>query len=162
MDALKFQLVHHDTFIMAKFNNIAPNVSWLKPNSGSTTYPAEAFLSDILFSFVFDKYIVCDVCELRSPHLSLVVWFILHLLIHSPCKTLYCEACNKNHKNLVLDVRRTFGTSNKTIYYHLQNICFTSYIDLDTLTIMSPKIDVPYLWIRPLCVDPLNLVYGLL
>ena len=35
-----------------KFNNLSP--MW-------------ASLSDILFSFVLEKYIVCDVCRLRSP-----------------------------------------------------------------------------------------------
>ena len=70
--------------------------------------------------------------------------------------------CNKNCKNLVLDVIKTFGTSNQAKYYNLQNICFSSLIDLDTLTIMSPKMYAPYLWIRPLCLTPLNLAYGLL
>ena len=28
VDALKFQLVRHDTFMMAKINRIVPNVSW--------------------------------------------------------------------------------------------------------------------------------------
>ena len=37
------------------------------PDSSSTTYPTGASLSDILFSFVLEKYIVCDVCGLRSP-----------------------------------------------------------------------------------------------
>ena len=37
------------------------------PDSNSTTYPMGASLSDILFSFVLEKYIVCDVCGLRSP-----------------------------------------------------------------------------------------------
>ena len=37
------------------------------PDSNSTTYPMAASLSDILFSFVMEKYIVCDVCRLRSP-----------------------------------------------------------------------------------------------
>ena len=31
------------------------------------SYPMGASLSDILFSFVLEKYIVCDVCGLRSP-----------------------------------------------------------------------------------------------
>ena len=44
--------------------------------------------------------------------------------------------------------------------FNIQNICFSSLIDRDTLTITSPKIDVPYLWIRPLCLVPLNLSYG--
>ena len=35
--------------------------------SSSTTYPMGASFSDILFSFVIEKYIVCDVCGLRSP-----------------------------------------------------------------------------------------------
>ena len=37
------------------------------PDSSSTTYPTGASLSDILFSFMLEKHIVCDVCRLRSP-----------------------------------------------------------------------------------------------
>ena len=37
------------------------------PDSSSTTSLTGASLSDILFSFVLEKYIVCDVCGLRSP-----------------------------------------------------------------------------------------------
>ena len=37
------------------------------PDSSSTTSPTGASLSDILFSFVLEKCIVCDVCGLRSP-----------------------------------------------------------------------------------------------
>ena len=37
------------------------------PDSNSTIYPMGASLSDILFSFVLEKYIVCDVCGLRLP-----------------------------------------------------------------------------------------------
>ena len=37
------------------------------PDSSSTISPTGASLSDILFSFVSEKYIVCDVCGLRSP-----------------------------------------------------------------------------------------------
>ena len=36
------------------------------PDSSSTTSPPVASLSDILFSFLLEKYIVCDVCGLRS------------------------------------------------------------------------------------------------
>ena len=50
----------------------------LMPDSSSTTSPTGASLSDILFSIVLEKNIVCDVCGLRSPsfesrlgHLSL-------------------------------------------------------------------------------------------
>ena len=62
---------------------------------------------------------------------------------------------------IIIDARRTLGTTNQAIYCNLQDICF-SLIDLDTLIIMSPKIDAPYLWIQPLGLVPLNLAYRLL
>ena len=40
------------------------------PDLSSTTYPTGASLSDILFSFVLEKYVVCDVCGLRSASLE--------------------------------------------------------------------------------------------
>ena len=52
--------------------------------------------------------------------------------------------------------------SNQAIYYNLLNIYFSSLIDLDTLIIMSPKIDATYLWIGPWDLVPLNLAYRLL
>ena len=52
---------------------------------------------------------------------------------------------------------RTLGTSNQAIYYNLQNIYFSRLIDLDTFTIMSQKIDAPYLWIRSRGFVPLDL-----
>ena len=76
VDALKFQLVRHDTFyngqnqqdsngcLLMLINII--HKGWM-PDSSSTTYPMGASLSDILFSLVLEKYIVCDVCGLRSP-----------------------------------------------------------------------------------------------
>ena len=69
-------------------------------------------------------------------------------------------------RQISLNVKATgtgfVGTSNQAIYCNLQNICFSLLIDLDTLIIMSPKIDAPYLWIRPLGLVPLNLAYRLL
>ena len=67
MDALQFQLVHHDTFYndqnqqdstecLLMLMNIIHEGSL--PDSNSTTYPMGASLSDILFSFVLVKYIV--------------------------------------------------------------------------------------------------------
>ena len=37
------------------------------PDLSSTTSPTGASLFDILFSYVLEKYIVCDVCGLRTP-----------------------------------------------------------------------------------------------
>ena len=99
-----------------------------------TTYPTEASLSDILVSFVFENILSSMYVDWGPPHLSLVVCYTLHPLIPLPCKTWFYKDYSKNYKNL--DVIRTLGRSNRTIYCNLQNICFFSLIDLDTLTIM--------------------------
>ena len=76
VDALKFQLVRHDTFYngqnqqdstecLLMLINIIRKGS--QPDSNSTTYPMGVSLSDILFSFVLEKIVVGDACGLRSP-----------------------------------------------------------------------------------------------
>ena len=76
MAALKFQLVRHDKSYHCQNQQESIECLLMLINiihkgsmavSSSTTYPMGAFLSDILFSFVLEKYIVCDVCGLRSP-----------------------------------------------------------------------------------------------
>ena len=111
------------------------------PDSSSTTYSMGASLADTLFSFVYAMY-----ADWVPPHLSLVVCYIFHILVPLLCKTWFCKVCNRNCKNPVLDVIRTLSTSDQAIYYNPLNIYFSSLIDLDTLIIMSPKIDAPYLW----------------
>ena len=121
------------------------------------------FLIWHLVFICFEKNILSAMhVDWGPPHLSLVACYTYHLLIPLPCKTWFFKDCNRNCKNHVLGIIRTLGTSNQVIYYNLLNICFFSLLDLDTLTIMSPKIDAPYLWIRPLGLVPLNLAYGLL
>ena len=160
---LKFQLVRHDisyngqnqedsSECLLMLINIIHKGSM--PDSSSTTSPTGVSLSDILFSFVLEKYIVCDVCRLRSPSFesSSVLQYIFHLLTPLLCKTM----------QPVLDAIRTLGTSNRAIYCNLQNTCFSLLNDLDTLIIISPTIDASYLWIRPLDLVPSNLAYRLL
>ena len=81
------------------------------PNSSSTTSPMGASLSDLLFSFVLEKYIVCEVCGLRSP--SFESSSVLHI---SPTDTpsmqnlileglqqklqKSCSRCNKNTRHI--------------------------------------------------------------
>ena len=91
VDALKFQLVHHECIFydgqiqqdssecLLMLINIINMGSM--PDSSATTYPTGASLSDILLSFMLEKYIVCNVCRPRSPHFSLIVCYILHPLI---------------------------------------------------------------------------------
>ena len=77
------------------------------PDSNSTTYPMVASLSDILFLFVLEKYIVCDVCGLRPPsfEFSSVLYISLtdissmqNLILQGLQQKLQksCSRCNKN------------------------------------------------------------------
>ena len=132
------------------------------PNSISTTSPTGASLSVILFSFVLKKYIVCDVCGLRSP-----LFESSSVLYISPTDTpsmqnLILEGLQQKLQKSCTDAIKTLGTSNRALYCNLQNICFSLLIDLDTLILISPKIDAPYPCIRPLGLVPLNLAYRLL
>ena len=71
VDAFKFQLVRHGIFYNGQ--NQEDSTEYLlmliniihkgsMPDSSSTTSPTGASSSDSLFSFVLEKYIVCDVC----------------------------------------------------------------------------------------------------
>ena len=77
------------------------------PDSSSTTYPMGASLYDILFSFVSEKHIVCDVCGLRSPSYdsSSVLYIsptdtssMQNLILQGLQQELQnsCSRCNKN------------------------------------------------------------------
>ena len=115
VDALKFQLVRHDIFYngqdqqdstecLLMLINIIDKGSM--PDSSSTTSPTGASLSYILFSFVLEKYIVCDVCGLRSPSFgSSNVLYISPTDTHSMQNLILglqqklqksCSRCNKN------------------------------------------------------------------
>ena len=81
------------------------------PDSSSTTSPTGTSLSDILFSFVLEKYIVCDVCGLRSS--SFESSSVLHisstdsssmqnLILEGLQQKLQksCSRCNKNTRHV--------------------------------------------------------------
>ena len=78
VDILKFRLVQYDKFNGGEQQEDASE--WLMMlteliNKGSVPYCGSSndnnstgvFLSGILFSFILQKYIVCDACGLRSP-----------------------------------------------------------------------------------------------
>ena len=120
VDALKFQLVRHDIFYngqnqedstecLLMLINIIHKGSM--PDSSSTTSPTGASLSDILFSFVLEQYIVCDVCGLRSPSFesSSVLYIsptdtssMQNLILEGLQQKLQksCSRCNKNTRQI--------------------------------------------------------------
>ena len=77
VDALKFRLVQYDNFYSGEQQEDASEcLMMLKEliNKGSVPYygfndnnSTGISLSEILFSFMLQKYIVCDACGLRSP-----------------------------------------------------------------------------------------------
>ena len=119
VDVLKFQLVRHDIFYngqnqedstecLLMLINIIHKGSM--PDSSSTT-STWASLSDILFSFVLEKYIVCDVCGLSSPSFesSSVLYIspsdtssMQNLILEGLQKKLQksCSRCNKNTRHV--------------------------------------------------------------
>ena len=120
VDALKFQLVRHDIFYNGQNQEDSTECLLMlmhiidkgsTPDSSSTTSPAGAPLSDILFSFVLEKYIVCDVCGLRSPSFesSSVLYIsptdtpsMQNLILEGLQQKLqkFCFRCNKNTRHI--------------------------------------------------------------
>ena len=81
------------------------------PDSSSTTSPTGVSLYDILFSFVLEKYIVWDICGLRSPSLesSSVLYIsptdtpsMQNLILEGLQQKLQknCSRCNKNTRHI--------------------------------------------------------------
>ena len=120
VDALKFQLVRHDIFYNGQNQQDSTECLLMlisiidkgsMPDSSSTTSPMGASLSDLMFSFVLEKYIVCEVCGLRPP--SFESSSVLHI---SPTDTpsmqnlileglqqklqKSCSRCNKNTQHI--------------------------------------------------------------
>ena len=164
MRALQNQVrSYFDTFLMVKINRIVPNVFscwWILSIRAQCPIGLQQlilwglFYLTACFHLCWKKQLSAMYVDWGPPHLSLLVCYIFHLRIPLPCKIWFYKDCNRKCKNPVLDEIRTLDTSHQAIYYNLQNICFSSLIDLDTFTIMLLKIDAPYLWIRPLGLVP--------
>ena len=140
VDAAKFQLVRRDTLYNGQNQQDSTECLLMliyiihkgsMPDSSSTTYLVGLLYLTSCF-YLFWKYILSAMyADWGPPHLSLVVCYIFHLLIPLLCKTWFYNDCNRNCNNPVLDVIKTLDTSNQAIYYNLQNIYFSSLIDLD-------------------------------
>ena len=85
VDALKFQLVRHDTSYNGQNQQDSAECLLILiniihkgslPDSNSTTNPMGASLSDILFSFVLENILSAMYADWGPPHLSLVLLYI--------------------------------------------------------------------------------------
>ena len=113
---LKFKLVRHDTSYNGQNQQDSTECLLMLiniihkgplPDSSSRTYPIGVSLSDIFFSFVLEKYIVCDACGLRSSSCKSSSVLYTSPTITSSMQNLilqglqqklpkFCSRCNKN------------------------------------------------------------------
>ena len=133
---------------MVKINRIVPNVFWcwkiLLIRVQCLIQVQQFILLGLhyltsCFHLFWKNILSAMYVDWGPPNLSLVVCYIFQLLIPLQCKIWFYKDCDKNCKNLVLDIIRTLVTSNQAMHYILQNICFSPLIDLDTLTRSTPR-----------------------
>ena len=166
VDALKFRLVQYDKFYSGKQQEDASECLMMLIeliNKGSVPYCGSndnnstgVSLSEILFSFMLEKYIVCDACGLRPPSFESSSVLYITPTCTSSMQELIKQGMGQNWKSPAFDARRTLGTSNLIIFYNLLNIWLMMLFDLDILTTILPKTGVPYPWIWLLYLVSIN------
>ena len=75
-------------------------------------------LSEILFSVMLEKYIVCDACGLRSPSFESVLY--ITPTCTSSVQELIKQGMEQKLEKSCFNARRTLGMSNLIIFYNLQ------------------------------------------
>ena len=157
-DALKFRLVQYDKFYGGQSQQDCSECLMMLIeliNKGSVPYSGGSnddnstggSLYDILFSFISEKYIVCDACGLRSPSFESCSVLYITLSYSSSMQELIVQGMQQKLERPAFDARRTLGMSNLIIFYSLQTISILLIIGLGISTTILSKTDVPYLWI---------------
>ena len=113
-------------------------------------------LSEILFSFMLEKYIVCDACGLRCPSFEISSVLYITPICTPSMQELIKQGMKLYEKSSAFDARKTLGMSHLIIFYNLLNIWLLLFINLDILTTILPKTDVPYPWIWLLYLVSIN------
>ena len=76
-------------------------------------------LSEILFLFMLEKYIVCDACGLRSPSLESSSVLYITTTYTSTTQELIMGGMQQNYENPAFDAIRTLVMSHLIIFYSL-------------------------------------------
>ena len=129
----------------------------LVPYYGSNDYNSTGVsLFEILFSFMLEKYIVCDACGLRSPSFeSSSVLYITPTCTSSMQELIKQGMKQKLEKSCFRCKKNTWHVESDYLY-NLLNIWLLLLIDLDILTTILPKTYVPYPWIWLLYLVSIN------
>ena len=127
------------------------------PYYGSNDYNSTGVsLFEKLFSFMLEKYIVCDACGLRSPSFeSSSVLYITPTCTSSMQELIKQGMKQKLEKSCFRYKKNTWHVESNYLY-NLLNIWLLLLIDLDKLTTILPKTDVPYPWIWLLYLVSIN------
>ena len=113
-------------------------------------------LSQILFSFMLEKYIVCDACRLRSPSFeSSSVLYITPTCTSSMQELIRQGMEQKIEKPCVRCKKNTWHLESNYIL-QLSKYLIIVVNPIDILTTILPKTDVPYPWIWLLHMVSIN------
>ena len=140
VDALKLRLVQYDKFYSGDQQEDASECLMMLIeliNKGSVPYcgsydnnSTRVSLSEILISFMFEKYIVCDACGLRSTLFESSSVLYIRPTCTSSMQELMKQGMGQKLEKSYLRCR-TLGMSNLIIFYNLLNIWLLLLIDLD-------------------------------
>ena len=157
VDALKFRLVQYDKFYGGQNQQDGSECLMMLIeliNKGSVPYCGSNYnnstgvsLSEISFSFMLEKYIVCDACGLRSPSFESSSVLYITLTYTSSMQELIIQGMQqKLEKSFFLCKKNTWHVEFNHILQAPKYLIIV-VIGLDILTTILPKVDVPYLWI---------------
>ena len=133
VDALKFRLLQYDEFYSEwrttggcfgmsydayRTTNKGP-VPYCGSNENNSTGVS---LSEILFSFMLEKYIVCDACGLRCPSFEISSVLYITPICTPSMQELIKQGMKLYEKSSAFDTRKTLGMSHLIIFYNLLNI----------------------------------------
>ena len=104
-------------------------------------------LSEILFSFIWEKYIVCDTCGLRSPSFESSSVLYITPTCTSSMQELIKQGMEQNLAKSCFWCKRNTWHIESDYILQPPNISLLLSIDLNILRTILPKTDVPYLWI---------------
>ena len=127
------------------------------PYYGSNDYNSTGVsLFEILFSFMLEKYIVCDACGLRSPSFESSSVLYITPTCTSSMQELIKQGMKQKLEKTCFRCKKNTWHVESNYLYNLLNIWLLLLIDLDILTTILPKTDVPYPWIWLLYLVSIN------
>ena len=122
VETLKLQLFTHNSFFTDEIQEdareclillieILDKGFGLCPTNDNINSKGSFSFSELLFSFVLEKYIICHICTMKSPTFETTSLLYVTQLILPPCRNYFfwCTSTNKTYIRPVLAVEGTLG-----------------------------------------------------